>query len=160
MKKTISILTFFLILSCSSEKDKIEKSTDMTYLGRIIENYMFECTDANQLEVHTKAKYNPTDSTLTFFIGKSKTEFFQKWEIPLQDIYVDINFIHSLTDTMKQINIKATEKDSVIQYSDKRNITFEMTNSYNIYLFDWCDKEKQENFISALERITELSKLK
>ncbi len=121
---------------------------------------MFECTDANQLEVHTKAKYNPTDSTLTFFIGKSKTEFFQKWEIPLQDIYVDINFIHSLTDTMKQINIKAIEKDSVIQYSDKRNITFKMTNSYNIYLFDWCDKEKQENFISALERITELSKLK
>lgn len=132
----------------------------MVYLGGIIENYMFECTDANQLEVHTKAKYNPTDSILTFFIGKSKTEFFQKWNIPLQDVFVDINFIHSLTDTMKQINIKATGKDSVIQYSDKRNMTSKMTSSYNIYLFDWCDKEKQENFISALKRITELSKFK
>ena len=132
----------------------------MVYLGEIIENYMFECTDANQLEVHTKAKFNPTDSTLTFFIGKSKTEFFQKWNIPLQKVYVDINFIHSLTDTMKQINIKATEKDSVIQYSDNRNMTSKMTKSYNIYLFDWCDEKKQENFISALKRITELSKLK
>ena len=132
----------------------------MVYLGGIIENYMFECTDANQLEVHTKAKYNPTDTTLTFFIGKSKTEFFQKWNIPLQNVWVDINFIHSLTDTMKQINIKATEKDSVIQYSDNRNMTSKMTKSYNIYLFDWCDDKKQENFISALKRITELSKLK
>ncbi|GAB4507687.1 MAG: hypothetical protein Tsb004_03300 [Allomuricauda sp.] len=132
----------------------------MAYLGGIIENYMFECTDANQLEVHTKAKYSTTDSTLTFFIGKSKTEFFQKWNIPLRDVYIDINFIHSLTDTMKQINIKATEKDSVIQYSDNRNMTSKMTKSYNIYLFDWCDEKRQENFISALKRITELSKLK
>ena len=160
LKKTISILSFLLILSCTSEKDKIEKSTDMEYLGGIIENYMFECTDANHLEVHTKAKYNPVDSSLIFFIGKSKTEFFQKWNIPLRDIYVDINFIHSLTDTMKQINIKAAEKDSVIQYSDKKNMTSEMTTSYNIYLFDWCNEKKQENFISALKRITELSKLK
>lgn len=160
MKKTIGILSFLLILSCTSEKDKIEKSTDMAYLGGIIENYMFECTDANQLEVHTKAKYNPIDSTLTFFIGKSKTEFFQKWDIPLRDVYVDINFIHSLTDTMRQINIKTTEKDFVIQYSDKKNMTSKMTKSYNIYLFDWCNEKKQENFISALKRITELSKLK
>ena len=132
----------------------------MAYLGGIIEKYMFECTDANQLEVHTKAKFNPTDSTLTFFIGKSKTEFFQKWNIPLRDVYVDINFIHSLTDTMKQINIKAPEKDSVIQYSDNRNMTSKMTKFFNIYLFDWCEEKKQENFISALKRITELSKLK
>ena len=61
---------------------------------------------------------------------------------------------------MKQINIKATEKESVIQYSDNRNMTSKMTKSNNIYLFDWCDEKKQENFISALLRITELSKLK
>ena len=76
----------------------------MAYLGGIIENYMFECTDANQLEVHTKAKFNPTDSTLTFFIGKSKTEFFQKWNIPLRDVYVDINFIHSFIDGYNETN--------------------------------------------------------
>ena len=132
----------------------------MTYLGGIIENYMFECTDANQLEVHTKAKYNSIDSTLTFFIGKSKTEFLQRWDIPLKDVYIDLNFIHSLIDTMRQLNLKGADKDSVIQYYDKRNMTSKMTTSYNIYLFNWCNEEKQENFISALKRLTELSKMK
>jgi hypothetical protein len=76
LRKTISILKFIIFFSCSSEKDKIEKSTDKQYLGGIIENYMLECRDANQLEVHTKAKYNSTDSTMVFYIGKSKFDFF------------------------------------------------------------------------------------
>lgn len=159
MRKTINVLTFILFFSCSSEKDKIEKSTDMQYLGGIIENYMFECTGANQLEVHTKAKYNPTDSTMVFYIGKSKSDFFQKWNIPLRKVYVDINYISSTIATMRKFKIKGTNKDSVIKYSDKKNTDSKMTNSFNIYLFDWCAKEKQDNFISAFERITELSKL-
>ena len=159
MKKTISILSFLLILSCSSEKDKIEKSTDMTYLGGIIENYIFECTDANQLEVHTKAKYNPIDSTMTFYVGKSKFDFIKKWDIPLDKVYLDLENISSTSDLWRSLKIKGIDQDSVINYIHKENSEVKLTKSYNIYLFDWCDKNKQENFISALKRISELSKL-
>ena len=160
LKKTISILSFLLILSCSSEKDKIEQSTDMAYLGGIIENYMFECTDANQLEVHTKAKYNPIDSTMTFYIGKSKSDFIKKWDIPLDKVYLDLENISSTSDLWRSLKIKGIDQDSVINYIHKKNSEDKLTKSYNIYLFDWCDKNKQENFISALKRISELSKLK
>jgi hypothetical protein len=59
---------------------------------------------------------------------------------------------------MREFKLKGTNKDSVLKYSDKKYADSKMTNSFNIYLFDWCDKEKQDNFISAFERITELSK--
>lgn len=130
----------------------------MVYLGGLIETYMFECTDANQLEVHTKANYNSTDSTMTFYIGKSESDFFQKWDIPLRKVYVDLNMINSTVATLKNLNIKGIEQDSVITYSDKRSGETKQTKSFNIYLYDWCDKKNQENFITALERMTELSR--
>jgi len=132
----------------------------MQYLGGIVENFMFDCTDANQLEVHTRAKFNPTDSTLTFFKGKSKSDFFQKWDIPLNRVFIDVNIISSTVETWEELKIKGIGKNSVIQYTNKKNGETELTKSFNVYLFDWCDEKKQENFISALKRITELSKLK
>ncbi|MBW4971620.1 hypothetical protein KZY98_14235 [Croceibacter atlanticus] len=160
MRKTISILSFLIILSCSSDKEKIEKSTDMIYLSGIIENYMFECTDANQLEVHTKAKYNPIDSTMTFYVGKSKLDFIKKWDIPLDKVHLDLDNMNSTSNLWRSLKIKGINQDSVISFIHKENSKIELTKSFNIYLFEWCDKKKQENFISALNRITELSKLK
>ncbi len=130
----------------------------MQYLGGIIENYMFECTDANQLEVHKKAKYNSIDSTLTFYIGKSKSDYFQKWDIPLNKVYVDLNIISSTVATWQEFKLKGINQDSVIKYSNKDNLESKFTKSHNIYLYEWCDKDGQENFISAFKRITELSK--
>lgn len=132
----------------------------MQYLGGIVENFMFECTDTNQLEVHTKAKFNLADSTLTFFIGKSKSDFFQKWDIPLNRVFIDVNIISSTMETWEELKIKGIEKNSVIQYTNKKSGKSELTKSFTIYLFDWCNEKKQENFIRALKRITELSKLK
>lgn len=159
LKKTIIILSFLLIQSCSTEKDRIEKSTDMIYLGDIIENFMYECTGANQLEVHTKAKYNPVDSTFTFYVGKSKSDFIKKWNISLDKIYIDLENKGSSSNLWRSLQIKGIDQESVINYVHKKDLEVKLTKSFNIYLFEWCDKKKQENFISALKRITELSKM-
>lgn len=132
----------------------------MIYLSGIIENYMFECTDTNQLELHTKAKYNPIDSTMTFYVGKSKSDFIKKWVIPLDKVYLDLENKSSKSDLWRSLKIKGIKEDSVINFINKENLKIELTKSFNIYLFEWCDDKKQENFISALNRITELSKLK
>ena len=158
MKKTLSILLFFGLFSCASKKDKIEKSMDMVFLGEIIENYMLECTDANHLKVHTKAKFNPTDSTLTFYVGKSQSDFFQKWQIPLSGVNTDL--IDESPDSFhRKLKISGIAQDSVIYYSNRSDSVSRRTQSFNIYLYNWCDDKKQEHFISAINRITALTKL-
>ncbi|MGS2765290.1 hypothetical protein [Sinomicrobium sp. M5D2P9] len=157
MKKVIDILLISLLLSCS-EKRRIEHSRDLNYLGEIVQTYMFECTDANQLEVHTKAKFNPTDTTMTFYIGKSKSDFFQKWNIPLNQISLKLDTINS-TMAVPSLKIRGIENRSVIQYTGSENKISKKTKSFNIYLFDWCDKKKQDNFIRAFKRMIELAKL-
>lgn len=158
MKKTLSILLFFGFLSCASKKDKIEKSTDMVFLGGIIEDYMLECTDANHLEVHTKAKFNPTDSTLTFYTGESQSDFFQKWQIPLSGVNTDL-IDESLDSFHRKLKISGIAQDSVIYYSNRKDSVFKPIQSFNIYLYNWCDDKKQEHFISAVKRITALTNL-
>ncbi len=158
MKKILSIFLFFGLLSCASKKDKIERSTDMVFLGEIIEKYMLECTDANHLEVHTKAKFNPADTTLTFYIGKSQSDFFQKWQIPMSRVNTDL-INESLDSFHRKLKINSIARDSVIYYSNRKDSVFKATQSFDIYLYNWCDDKKQEHFISAVKRITALTNL-
>lgn len=160
MRSFISLLLLVTILSCASEKDMIKRSRDLKFLSGIIEDYMFECFDANQLEVHLKSKFNSSDSSLTFFIGKSKYDYFQKWKIPLKNVYLDLDSIKTNHEFWSSVKIRGVNQDSVIQYSENNNDSIEFFNSFNVYLFKWCDNQKQEQFISSLKRINELSKMK
>lgn len=156
MKKIIGILCFFLLQSCASEKSKIEKSNDMLFLAETIENYMFNCTDSNDLKVHTKAKHNLKDSTITFFIGKSISDYHQKWKIPLKEIAINVDNKNSRT-FLRELKIKGIDNISIIKYSENGNEETENLDYFVIYLHNWCDKKEQKNFIAALKRITELN---
>lgn len=158
MKKIIGILCFVLLQSCSSKKSTIEKSNDRLFLAKIIENYMLNCTDSNDLKVHTKAKYNQENSTITFYIGNSISDYYQRWTVPLNEIDIEIDKENPST-TLRELKIKGIDNKSVIKYSEKETEEMENSDYFVIYLYYWCDKNEQNNFIAALKRIIELNKL-
>ena len=157
MKKIIGILCILLFQSCSSKKSIIEKSNDRLFLAKTIENYMLNCTDSNDLKVHMKSIYNQENSTMTFYIGNSISDYYQKWNIPLQEIEIEINNTNSET-LLRELKIKGINNKSVIKYSENSIEETENSDYLVIYLFNWCDNNEQKNFIAALKRITELSK--
>lgn len=157
IRLTIIIIFQLLFQSCSSKKSIIEKSNDVQFLSKIIENYMLNCTDSNDLKVHMKSIYNQENSTMTFYIGNSISDYYQKWNIPLQEIEIEINNTNSET-LLRELKIKGINNKSVIKYSENSIEETENSDYLVIYLFNWCDNNEQKNFIAALKRITELSK--
>ena len=99
------------------KKSIIEKSNDVQFLSKIIENYMLNCTDSNDLKIHMKSKYNQENSTMTFYIGNSISDYYQKWNIPLQEIKIEINSTNSET-LLRELKIKGINNKSVIKYSE------------------------------------------
>ena len=158
MKKIIGILCFLLFHSCSSKKSIIEKSNDRLFLAKTIENYMLNCTDSNDLKVHTKAKYNLENSTIPFYIGNSISDYYQKWNIPLRDIEIEVEVDNKNSKTLlRELKIKGIDNKSVIKYSENGIEETENSDYFFIYLYNWCDKNEQNNFIAALKRITALN---
>ena len=156
IRLTIIIIFQLLFQSCSSKKSIIEKSNDVQFLSKIIENYMLNCTDSNDLKVHMKSIYNQENSTMTFYIGNSISDYYQKWNIPLQEIEIEINNTNSET-LLRELKIKGINNKSVIKYSENSIEETENSDYFVIYLYNWCDKNEQNNFIAALKRITELN---
>lgn len=157
IRLTIIIIFQLLFQSCSSKKSIIEKSNDVQFLSKIIENYMLNCTDSNDLKTHMKSKYNPKDSTISFYIGNSIYDYYQKWNIPLQEIEIEIDNTNS-EKLLRELKIKGINNKSVIKYYENGIQEIENLDYLVIYLFNWCDKNEQKNFIAALKRITELNK--
>jgi hypothetical protein len=158
MSKLKYLLILVVILSCRSSKDEIESSFDMLYLVSIIEEFKLKCTDTNELETHVKAKFNPADSTLTFFIGRSHLDYSDKWIIKLKNSIFEIDSINK-NNLWKEVKIKTTSNQSAIKYYAKEDLQHENLDYFNLYIYDWCDKKEQKNFIASLKRIIELSKL-
>ena len=159
----MSKLKYFLILvvflSCRSSKDEIASSFDVIYLGSIIEEFKLKCIDTNELESHVKAKFNPVDSTLIFFIGHSHLDYSDKWIVKLKNSILEIDSINK-NNLWKEVKIKTTSNQSAIKYYAKEDLQYEHLDYFNLYIYDWCDKNEQENFIASLKRIIELSKLR
>lgn len=163
MKKAIYILSFLIFLSCFSINSEIdiEQTTNIESLGEVIENFMLECmgTKTNDDTGHMNIKFNPSDSTATFYIGKSISDFSQKWNIPLREVEIDSSNI-DISMSYQEFKITSIDQKSLIKYSyaDEKIINHKSNRSFSIYLFNLCSLERQETFKRAFKRIIELSR--
>ena len=146
IRLTIIIIFQLLFQSCSSKKSIIEKSNDVQFFSKIIENYMLNCTDSNDLKTRMKSKYNQENSTMTFYIGNSISDYYQKWNIPLQEIEIEINSTNSET-LLRELKIKGINNKSVIKYFENSIEGTENSDYLVIYLFNWCDNSEQKTLL-------------
>ena len=155
MKKHILLLLICtLFYSCSSELDKIRNSNDLVFLSKYVEKFTSECIDSNEESLFKKYYFNEIDSTIIFYTGSTKSDFKEKWTIPLKKIIVSYNK-NSENMMWDEIEISGIGNS---YYEDSDSNKNEMINRFIIYEYNWCKKSDQGKFEIAFERMIVISK--
>jgi len=155
MKNFTSLLLIcFLFFSCSNELDKIRNSDDLVFLSKYVQKFTSECIDSNEENLFKKYYFNKIDTTIVFYNGLSKSNFKEKWTIPLKKI----NVLYNDSESMMWNEIKISGIENCIHYENRNSNENEMTNSFIIYEYNWCKKSDQEKFEISLERMIVISK--
>lgn len=148
MKFKLYLFILFIFSSCSTQSNKIEKSEDLIYLSSFITNFLFECTDSNDLKLHRKAEFRYQDSTFIFYKGKSIKDYYELWEVPLKGL--EIKKTDDDSNMWDKLEIKGQ-----IKYKD--SISSEFLDTHTVYLYEWCNKKNETtHFETALKRMIEL----
>ena len=160
MKKNIHILIILLIFSliaCKTNLKAIKKTNCVDNCIEIILKNINNCFEgSNNPKVDNRAEFDNRTYTLTIFIGQSAENYFQKWEIPFDEL--DENSI--LLDTTILDNFQVytlLKKNSIKYFSIDEPSSY--INEHNYYLPDYCFNKKEKIvFIEAFKRAIILSK--
>jgi DNA mismatch repair ATPase MutS len=149
MKKNIFILSFICLVFLISCKTRIEKKRNITNLETSI-NYVVKninkCYEGgNQLEVDEKAEYDSSSKTLIIFIGESKNNFIQKWEIPLTEL--DENTVKIDTSNIDVLEIFTLNKEDKIKYYSKTEKDGK-SNETHYYLPSYCYTFREKKMLA------------
>jgi len=148
LKKGFYLILFFSITSCQTEIEKIKNSNDIEKLIGNITRHINKCYEgSNQIEVDEKAEYDFKNNTLILYKGKSSTDYFQKWEVPLAELDANRIEIKDEGISMKKITVFTKNDEQKIRYYKDGKIE---SNTYqnNYYLMDYCFEK--ENGIEIL----------
>lgn len=138
MKKAFYLILIFTIISCRTEVDKIKNNNSIEELIGNVTNHINNCYEgSNHIEVDEKAEYDFEKNILILYKGKSSTDYFQKWEIPLAEL--DPNRIEVKKEgiSMKKITVFTKNNEPKIRYFKNNKME---SNPYqnNYYLMDYC----------------------
>ena len=161
MKKIIYIIISLTILSCQTELDKIKTSNSIEECIGNITRHINKCHEgSNQIEVDEKAEYNFDTNVLTVFKGKSTTDYFQKWEIPLTELDQNRIVIKDEYLSMKKITVfSKNDKPKIKYYKDWKFESNPFQNNY--HLMDYCFDEEfnMEMFFESYKRAIYLAQI-
>lgn len=155
MEKKLVFLLLIILYSCSNELDKIKNSNDLMFLGNYVKKFTSKCIDSNHPDLLKKFHYNKTDSTLVFYTGISKSNFKEKWTIPLKEINISLD---KKNKSMLWNELIISGNSNVIKYENINSNNNGKTNHFVIYEYNWCDKLDQKKFEIALKRMIVISK--
>ncbi len=132
------MILIFTTISCQTEIDKIKNSDSIQECIGNVTQHINQCFEgSNQIEVDEKAKYDFKNNILTVYKGKSLTDYFQKWEIPLAELDPNRIEIKNEGISMKKITVFTKNNEPKIKYYKDNQIE---SNTYqnNYYLMDYC----------------------
>lgn len=133
MKKVLYLILIITITSCQTEIDKIKNSNSIEDCIENVTRHINKCFEgSNQLKVDEKAEYNFETNILTIYIGKSITDYFQKWEIPLAELDPKRIVINKQKITV----FAKDDKRKIKYYKDGKIESNPFQNNY--YLMHYC----------------------
>ena len=160
MKKNLFILSFlFLIIftSCKSRIEKIKESTNLEKCIRYVVKSINKCYEgSNQLEVNQKAEYDSSTKTLIIYIGKSKNNFIQKWEIPLTELdEKSVKIDTSILDAFEVFTLNNNPEINYYSKTAENGKSSEMHYYFPSYCYTFTEKKM---FAASFKKAIILSK--
>jgi hypothetical protein len=150
------------MISCQSEIDKIKNSDSIEECIGNVTQHINQCFEgSNQIEVDEKADYDFENNILIIYKGKSTTNYFQRWEIPLAELDPNKIEIEKEGISMKKITV-FTKKNApkIRSFKDGKIASKSFQNNY--YLMDFCFDKKDgiELFFESYKRAIFLAQSK
>ncbi|WP_435263296.1 hypothetical protein [Tenacibaculum sp. nBUS_03] len=154
MKKVLYIISIFTFISCQTEIDKIKNSDSIEECIGNVTRHINQCfEDSNQIEIDEKADYDFENNILIVYKGKSTTDYFQKWEIPLAELDPNRIEIKKEGISIKKITVFTKNNEPKIRYfKDGKKESNPFQNNY--HLKDYCFDKKNgiEIFFESYKR--------
>lgn len=160
MRKSLLLILILSIISCQSEIDRIKKSNNLEECIEKVTTHINNCHEgSNQIEVDEKAHFDFETNILTIYKGKSITDYFQKWEIPLARLSQDAFSVVKESELTEKITVFIENELREIRYFENGELKSKVFQN-NYYLAEYCfEKENdKEIFIESYKRAIYLAK--